>query len=91
MGTFSDGSNIKAVYLKEQGVKCTATDLEIVHLIILIDNGALKNIDAQNAGRLSFNDNTFDWRPIKAEVHHPQRTVGRYLWNADSLKKGSYY
>ena len=73
--TICDGRGIEALYLKEHGLKCTATDLEPVHLIKLRDNGFLDDIDAQNAEKMSLKDNTFDWSLVKAGLHHLQKPV----------------
>lgn len=54
------------------GVNVTATDLTVDHLRPLIEKGVISAAEEQNAERLSYPDNSFDYGFVNAGLHHLQ-------------------
>lgn len=54
----------------KRGVKVTATDLAVEHLRPLIADGVIAAAEQQNAERLSYPDESFDYGFVNAGLHH---------------------
>ena len=75
--TICDGRGVEASYLKYLGLRVTATDLCPQHLEQL--DGLCDDWRQENAERLSFADEQFDWGMVKAGLHHlPRLMIGLY-------------
>jgi len=52
------------------GIQTTATDLTIDHLAKLHDSDIIRKLEIQNAERLIYEDNSFDYGFVNAGLHH---------------------
>jgi SAM-dependent methyltransferase len=77
--TICDGRGVEASYLKNSGLTVTATDLNPRLLAGMKDKGLIDDFHEENAERLSFPDDHFDWGMVKAGLHHlPRPWLGLY-------------
>ncbi|MCS6794874.1 MAG: class I SAM-dependent methyltransferase [Raineya sp.] len=77
--TVGDGYGFDAHFLKEQGCKVTASDISTTFLELSQNAGLIENYSAENAEKLSFADNTFDFVFCKEAFHHfPKPFVAVY-------------
>ena len=77
--TICDGRGSEASYLKAQGLHVTATDLAAHLLPRFKEAGRLDEWSEEDAEKLSFDDDCFDWGLVKAGLHHlPRPMVGFY-------------
>jgi len=72
--TIGDGRfGLEAIYLKKRGVNVHSTDIDIELLKISKEMGFIDTYSQQNAEKLTFSENTFDYVLIKEAVHHFQK------------------
>ncbi len=64
------GAGRELTVLHRSGLKITATDLTVGHLKELVTKGILYAVEEQNAERLSYEDNSFDYGFVNAGLHH---------------------
>jgi SAM-dependent methyltransferase len=79
--TVCDGRGVEASYLTELGMRVTATDLCASYLQEKHErgDGVFSAFSEQNAERLSFASESFDWAMVKAGLHHlPRPLIGLY-------------
>lgn len=77
--TVCDGRAVESGFMKEYGLKVTATDLSINHLKEAWKRGNIHHFSQENAEKLSFKDASFDWGAVKAGLHHlPRPMLGLY-------------
>lgn len=72
--TFGDGSyGSDAHWLEEHGQWVMATDIQDETLKVAQAKGLIQRYSAENAERVSFKDNEFDWSFCKEAFHHMPR------------------
>jgi ubiquinone/menaquinone biosynthesis C-methylase UbiE len=77
--TVGDCTGIDAAFLKKQGVKATATDLNDRILSGIKAQGYIDNFDVQNVEKLTYSDDSFDFVCCKEAYHHfPRPAIGFY-------------
>lgn len=77
--TVCDGRGVEASYLTQFGLRATATDLCTGNLERFHREGRFDDYCEQNAERLSFGNESFDWAMVKAGLHHlPRPPLGLY-------------
>lgn len=64
------GAGRELSLFSKHGVLVTATDLTTKHLQPLVDEGCLASAESQDAERLSFPDESFDYGFVNAGLHH---------------------
>lgn len=64
------GAGRELALFGKHGVDVTATDLTIEHLRPLVSEGVIARVDEQNAERLSYEDDSFDYGFVNAGLHH---------------------
>ena len=68
--TIGDGIGTDAHWLTEQGVDVLATDIGDAVLKKAFDEGFIKKYDQQNAEKIGFDANSFDYSLCKEAYHH---------------------
>lgn len=77
--TVGDCTGIDAAFLKKQGVKATATDLNDRILSGIKAQGYIDDFDVQNVEKLTYSDDSFDFVCCKEAYHHfPRPAIGFY-------------
>jgi ubiquinone/menaquinone biosynthesis C-methylase UbiE len=68
--TVGDGYGFDAHYLKEEGCQATATDIAGTFLPIAMEKGFVSAFSVQNAEKMTFADNSFEYALCKEAYHH---------------------
>lgn len=68
--TTCSGAGRELRMMHDLGMTVTATDLTVDHLQSLVAEGVLSAADAQNAERLSYPDESFEYGFVNAGLHH---------------------
>jgi SAM-dependent methyltransferase len=68
--TIGDAYGLDAQYILSKGNKALATDLNTAFLTIASEEGIVEQYAAENAEKLSFADNVFDYVLCKESYHH---------------------
>ncbi len=68
--TIGDGYGFDANFLVDKGCKVTATDISPTFLELSKQAGLIENYSIENAEKLSFSDNSFDFVFCKEAFHH---------------------
>ena len=72
--TIGDGRyGSEAAWLKERGIHCHASDMHTNLLELAYKKGIIDNFSKQNAEKLEFETNSFDYVLIKETLHHLPR------------------
>lgn len=86
--TVGDGYGFDANFLYENGQKVVATDISPTFLELSQQAGLLENFSIENAEKLTFEDNSFDYALCKEAYHHFPRPYMAVYEMLRVVKKG---
>ncbi len=77
--TVGDGVGTDANWLRDQGIDVVASDISDIILKQAIERGYINNYSKQNAEKLSYDDDAFDYTFCKEAYHHfPRPYIALY-------------
>jgi len=77
--TVGDGYGLDGHYIQSKGAKICSSDISDTFLSLAKENGFIDRFSIENAEKLSFEDNSFDYVLCKESYHHfPRPYLGVY-------------
>ena len=86
--TIGDGRyGSESSWLKIKGINCHASDMHTSLLKIAYEKSLIDSFSKQNAEKLEFDDDTFDYVLIKETLHHLPRPWLQFMKDIEFAKK----